>query len=93
MNLNIGEKESEIESDICDFAKIRGWLEVKFVSPQLRGVMDRFFIRRGRVVFMEVKKPGEEPTMQQMHRIREFRAHGGEVHWVDNLEDARRILR
>lgn len=93
MRLKITEVESDLESDISDFAKIRGWFECKFISPALRGVTDRLFIRRGRVIFLEVKKLGEEPTPQQLFRHREMRSFGAEVFWVDNLEDARRILR
>jgi hypothetical protein len=86
-------RESAVESDIVDFAEIRGWWAAKFVSPGLNGVTDRLFIRRGRHVFMEVKRPGEEPTTQQHKRMRDMKAHGAEVYWVDSLEQARAILR
>jgi len=87
------QRESDIESDITDFAKVRGWWEAKFTSPGLRGVADRIFIRRGRHIFIEVKRPGEEPTAQQQKRAREMKSHGAEVYWVDSLEQARAILR
>lgn len=85
--------ESEIESDITDFAEVRGWWQAKFTSPGLRGVADRIFIRRGRHVFIEIKRPGEEPTLQQQKRARDMRSAGAEVVWVDSLEKARAILR
>lgn len=84
--------ESRVESEIKKYAQSRGWWCVKFVSPGLRGVPDRLFIRRGRHVFVEIKRPGEEPTMQQLRRHRDMREHGAEVHWVDNLDTAKEIL-
>jgi hypothetical protein len=87
------ELESNIESEIIDFAQVRGWWEAKFVSPGLRGVCDRIMLRRGRTVFIEVKRPGEEPTPQQKRRMMEIRAQGAEVYWVTSLEQARGILR
>jgi hypothetical protein len=86
-------RESTVESAINAFAEIRGWWCAKFVSPGLNGVTDRLFIRDGRHVFMEVKRPGEEPTAQQYKRMRDMKAHGAEVHWVDNVEQAKAILR
>jgi len=86
-------KESNIEGQIIDFAEIRGWWQAKFTSPGLRGVADRIFIRRGRHLFIEVKKPGEVPTIQQEKRARDMRAYGATIHWVDSLEQARAILR
>lgn len=80
--------ESKIESDIRKFAMKRGWLCYKWVSPGTRGVPDRIFIRRGAVVFMEVKKADEDATKQQALRHRELRAEGMAVHVVDNVEAA-----
>lgn len=87
------QRESDIEADITDFAEVRGWWQTKFTSPSLRGVTDRLFLRRGRVIFLEVKRPGEEPTPQQQKRMRDIKSHGGEVYWVDSLEQARGILK
>lgn len=84
--------EKEIEKDISDFALLRGWWYGKFVMPGKRAVPDRLFIRRGRHVFIEVKKDGEVPTRQQLKRHKDMRDHGAEVHWVDNVEAAKRIL-
>jgi hypothetical protein len=85
--------ERDVEADIVKWAKKNGWLVRKFVSPGLRGVADRFFLKDGRHVFLEIKRPGKEPTEQQAKRAREIRAYGGESHWVDNLEDAIGVLR
>lgn len=85
--------EKTIEAQGEEYAEKRGWWCCKFTSPSLRGVPDRIYIRRGRVVFIEWKKFGEEPTAQQHKRHRDMRAHGAEVHWVDTLEEAMEILK
>lgn len=86
------ELESDVEAAILKAARRLGWLCWKFVSPGHKGVPDRILMRKGRVIFLEVKKWGEEPTTQQNIRADEIRAKGVEVFWVDNLEDALVIL-
>lgn len=98
-------RESEIEAEIVAYAKARGWWTTKYVSPGRRGVPDRIFARNGwveiqsnrvpqvRVVFIEVKKVGERPTVQQEKVHRDMREQGLEVYWTDNLEDAKRWLK
>lgn len=86
--------EAKVEVEIKRYAEAKGWWCVKFVSPGLRGVPDRLFIRRGRHVFIEIKRPdGKPPTAQQLKRHREMRAHGAEVHWVDAVDAAKEILK
>lgn len=85
--------EKEVESEINEFATLRGWWYCKFTAPNKRAVPDRLFIRKGRHVFIEIKRDGEEPTRQQLKRHQDMRKHGAEVHWVDNVEDAKRILK
>lgn len=85
--------ESDLQSDIIEFAHVRGWFCEKIESRSSRGMTDLFCLRRGRLVMIEAKQEGEEARPQQAKRHRELRAQGAEVHVVDNMEDARRILR
>lgn len=87
------ELERDVEGEITKWAKANGWLVRKFVSPGLRGVSDRFFLKAGRHVFLEIKRWGERPRPQQLKRMREIREHGGEAYWVDNAADAVAVLR
>lgn len=86
------DREVKVEKAIRELAIRLGWLCWKFVSPGLKGVPDRFFAKAGRVVFIEVKRVGEEPTEQQNLRANELRDAGIECYWVDNVRDARVIL-
>lgn len=91
-------RESVIEGDIVEYAESRGWWTTKYTSPGRRGVPDRIFLRKRqgegkRTVFIEVKKVGEEPTVQQAKVHRDMRAQGAEVYWTDNLEEAKQWLK
>jgi hypothetical protein len=85
--------EREVERPAKDFAEEHDWWVAKFVSPGRRGVPDDVFIRDGRVLFIEFKRPGKDLRPQQRKRIREMREHGAEVHVIDNLADAYALLR
>lgn len=83
----------DIEQPATEYAESRGWLIEKVVSNTRRGFPDRFCARRGRVMLLEFKAPDKEPTEQQLKRHKELRDQGVEVHWVDNLQDAKTLFR
>ena len=85
-------REATIEAKVCAYARNAGWLVYKFKSENNRGVPDRLFIRNGRVVFLEIKQPGKQPTPGQYRELKKLNEAGVEAYWVDNLEDAIRIL-
>lgn len=85
--------EKDIEAVGCAYAFKKGWFEVKLTCPTRRGWPDRFYARKGRILLVEWKRPGEEPTIQQAKLHRELREHGVEVHWLNNLEAAYDLFR
>lgn len=87
------QKESSLQADIIEHAHIRGWFcqKVQFVGR--RGCQDVVAIRGGRTVWIEVKREGKEPTKQQALVAREMKEKGAEVYAVDNLIDAKVILK
>lgn len=84
--------EKKLEKRCCDVARANGWWTRKFSSPSNRGVPDRIFLGEGRVVFMEFKAPGNEPTKLQQHEIDTIRQHGGEAYWTNNVEAFKKFL-
>ena len=84
--------EKKLEKRCSDLAKANGWYTRKFSSPSNRGVPDRIFIKEGRVVFIEFKAPGNEPTPLQAHEIDLIRKKGGNVYWVSIVENFKRAL-
>ncbi len=85
--------ESAIERPAHEFAKSRGWFAEKIMRTGRRGFPDHIFIRNGRIIFIEFKRPGEVPQPQQSKRHREMRCYGAEVFVIDNLDDAYEVLR
>lgn len=85
-------RENSIEKAIVAHAEDIGWLVWKVQIIGVNGCPDRFFARDGRVLFIEIKRPGEEPGKQQLLRRDELVKAGVEWHWVTNLEDAYVIL-
>lgn len=79
------------ERDFTKEAEAAGWLVHKVIFA-IRGAPDRLYLKGGRLVFIEWKAYGKEPSRQQERRAQEIRDHGGEAYWVDSIEDARVIL-
>ena len=84
--------EKHIEKKCCDLAEAAGWKQRKFTSPGRKGVVDRFFFRSGRVVFMEFKDHGEEPRPLQVIEMDEMIEGGLEVYWIDSVEEFKSVF-
>ena len=89
MNLS----ESDIESKVVAFCRLRGMLTYKFVSPSNRGVPDRIVIAvDGRIMFLEIKRAGNKPTDLQLHEMLKMKNHGCRVEWGDNWDYLKETL-
>ena len=86
--------EGVMEQLVVDRAKARGWATKKLQFIGERGAPDRLLVRNGRVVFLELKRPGEidDTSANQVRVIRELREAGAEVHVMDNLRDVYALL-
>jgi len=79
--------EKQIEKAVCDYAKSKGILCYKFVSPGHAGVPDRMFITpTGNVFFIEFKRLGCVPTPLQWREIERLKSQGVDVYVVDNVK-------
>ena len=74
---------------MVDRAEKNGWLTKKLSFIGERGAPDRLFVKNGRVMFVELKRPGEleETSANQKRVIRQLLSAGAEVHVIDNLKD------
>lgn len=77
--------ERNVEASLVRYAKKHGIYTRKFVSPSQRGVPDRIFVKNGVVLFLEVKRPGEEPTKLQLHELKQLTDQGANATWVDTV--------
>ena len=80
--------EKVIEAKVRAKAMAAGWMVYKFTSPSRRSVPDRLFIRDGRYVFIEFKRPGGTLTAGQAREIKRLRHAGAEVHVCYSVEEA-----
>ena len=66
----------------------------EITSPSLTGVPDRIvLLPRGKIGFVEVKRPGERPRPIQVKRIEELRELGFKVFVLDDEKDIDEILK
>ena len=86
-------RESTIEKSFCAYAKSKGCLTYKFVSPGRRGVPDRLFVTpTGTVMFLEVKAPGKQPNPLQIREMHKLRERGVAVFWCDSVDECKECI-
>lgn len=83
-------KESSVEREACSRAESElGVRNTKFVTPGDTGWPDRiFWIKGGRPLLIEFKRPGEEPRPKQEYNIGILKKLGYNVEVHDNVERA-----
>jgi hypothetical protein len=82
------ELEKELEAKVVRYCRAHGIYTRKFVSPGHKGVPDRMFAYGGRIMFLELKVEGRQPTAIQYMEMQKMRQAGILVTWVKNYEDA-----
>lgn len=84
--------EKTIEQAVVNYAKKLGFLTFKFSSPSNRGVPDRIFIKKGKIFFIEFKKPNGKLRKLQEHVISSFLAEKVDVYVIDDIEKGKKII-
>ncbi len=80
--------ESDVEGQVVTYAKSHGCILYKLNGAGERGKPDRLILRNGKVLFLELKKPGETPRLLQWHHIRKLRAQGFAAEWANTVPTA-----
>jgi len=84
--------ESTIEKKLVEHCADRGLLTYKFSSPAHRGVPDRVIMGGGKVMFVELKRPGQKPTPLQNREINRIREAGVHAVWAPSFELAAQFV-
>ena len=86
-------RESAIERHLRKRCRENGFLCLKFISPARGGVPDRVVVTpTAGTVFVEVKKPGEQPEPRQRATHDKMRRFGAEVHVVADQQAVDRLM-
>ena len=81
--------ERDIEKALCKRVKSLGGLCEKFTSPANRAVPDRIVtLPGGKIIFVELKRPGAKPTELQLKDHTKRRLLGCDVRVIDSVEVA-----
>lgn len=81
-------RERDVEKYLVDQVRRRGGMAIKWTAPSMSGVPDRIvFLPGGRVMFVEVKRPGEKPRPLQERVMGMLQELGANVQWVENREE------
>ncbi len=87
--------ETERTKDVLDWLKAqpRTYAFKKHTSAQGEGGHpDIFACRAGRMVLVEMKKPGERPDTRQMQRLRTWQDAGAAVCWASDIAHVREMF-
>ena len=84
--------EKVIEAKVCEYARSKGMMALKFNSMNRAAVPDRIFLYRGKVFFVEFKREGCLPTPAQSREHARIEEQGIDVYVVDNVEQGKRVI-
>lgn len=84
--------EKDIEKQLTDKVRHAGGLCYKWTSPGNIGVPDRIVLLDGRLVFVELKAPGQKPRPSQKVSARRIRRSGGHVYCISSTEQVHRFV-
>lgn len=86
-------RESSIEKKFCERARELGCVVTKYKDQKTDGAPDRIvLIPGGDVLFIEFKRPGQDPTEHQRRYIQNLRAMNFYAVWTDDADDAIRLV-
>jgi hypothetical protein len=83
--------ESTIKSACSKALESWSWEVIHLIQTNKNGIPDTLCLRTGRAVFIEFKRPGQQPRPLQEYRHDKLRKQGFEVLIVQCLEDIQHL--
>lgn len=86
--------ERDVRDPCVKWAKDHGWLHIRlhFGRGAARGWPDDVFIKKGRVSFVEFKRPSGCPTALQQMRIKALCDERVQAFWTDSVNHFKAVL-
>ena len=86
-------REQTVENRLVKEVEKLGGICWKFVSPGVAGVPDRLvLLPGGKIVFVELKAPGEKARKLQEYRHKQLRRLGFRVEIIDSIEGVKEFI-
>ncbi len=85
--------ERDIERQVGRFCYQHDLLYYKFTSTSRRAVPDRMILGKGKILFLELKAPGKEPSKAQYWEHNILRGAGFTVEWADSTAQAKEYIK
>ena len=87
------EREIKIEDWLTAAVEALGGLCIKIAPLSFVGLPDRLILLPGgRIGFLELKRPGKEPTAVQAYWIDRLQVMGFTADWADSRDDCMKFL-
>ena len=85
-------RESAIEAKVVRHCRANGYYCRKLSAIASNGMPDRMICHGGKVLFLELKRPGNKPTPLQEREMRLLTEAGMYATWCDSYEKAVEIM-
>lgn len=85
--------EFEVQEKVTEFATLAGLLPIRINVTGRKGWPDYGYVYKGRICFIEFKKPGERPTPLQLYVHDALIKQGCFVYVVDDIDEGKMLLR
>lgn len=86
-------RETLIEHQLTRAIHAHGGLCWKWIAPGTAGVPDRIAILpHNKIIFIEVKAPGQKPRPIQTHRINQLKKLGAHVYIIDSPQAIKQMI-
>lgn len=86
--------ENDIKRQVKNYLDIKGFFHFHILQGlgAFRGIPDMIAVKAGRVIFLEIKKPGGKLSEYQQRFKETMERVGGEYYVVRSLEEIMKIL-
>ena len=85
-------RENSVEKAFIKACKRHGIRQHKWTTPNAPDAPDRIVFLYATTVFVELKRPGEEPTVTQVMEHNDLRELGFSVYVVDTTRGSRELV-
>lgn len=87
-------KENDIKRQVKEYLDVKGWFNFPLIAGlgSYPGLPDRIAIKGGRVLFLEIKRPGGKQSKYQKQFQANIEKAGGEYILVDSIESIMKVV-